>query len=212
MRPRGNTRRATGGHLRSRPVAVLTTLAAVAVGAAGLAGCTSPWAGEPDGSAGSARPEPAPTERVVKEPRPKRFTIVPDDYHVPWAGTAGDGRKFFLSNELFDVGGSSYVGLFLWNADGTFDEVRVTDVARPGGLPPGQAGAAGPASLVRARLAELGDYELEPIEVAPFTTKVDGVTFGWHFGRYDDGTAYLNIEPGDFIAYYAPWDGYGYDT
>jgi hypothetical protein len=62
------------------------------------------------------------------------------------------------------------------------------------------------------RLAELGDYELEPIEVEPFIERFDGVRFGWHVGRYDDGSYYINILPGDFIAYYEPWDGLGYDT
>jgi hypothetical protein len=143
---------------------------------------------------------------------PERFTIAPDDYHVPYAGTAEDGRKFFLSEELFHPGGSAYVGLFLWNADGTFDEVLVDEVTRPQGLPPGQAGRAGAKGLVNTRLDELGDYVLEPIEVEPFTTTVEGVTFGWNVGRYDDGTYYINVEPGDFIAYYEPWDGLGYDT
>jgi hypothetical protein len=77
---------------------------------------------------------------------PARFTIVPDDYHVPYAGTAEDGRKFFLSDELFDAS-TAYVGLFLWKADGTFD-----------------------------------------------------------------GVYSINIEPGNFIAYYEPWDGLTYDT
>lgn len=67
------------------------------------------------------------------ETPPQRFTIAPDDYHVPYAGTAQDGRRFFLSDELFDAEGNggeptSYVGLFLWNPDGTFDEVRVDAV------------------------------------------------------------------------------------
>ena len=48
---------------------------------------------------------------------PGRFRIVPDDYHVPYAGTAGDGRRFFLSDELFSSG-AAYVGLYLWKADG----------------------------------------------------------------------------------------------
>ncbi len=146
---------------------------------------------------------------------PDRFTIVPDDYHVPYAGTAEDGRKFFLSDELFDIegsdDGSSYVGLFLWKADGTFDEVHVDKVGRPSGLPPGQAGPADAKDLVEARLAELGDYVLEPIDVEPFTEEVDGVTFGWKVDEYE-GTYSVNIEPGDFIAYYAPWDGLEYDT
>ena len=143
---------------------------------------------------------------------PERFTIVPDDYHVPYAGTAEDGRKFFLSEELFSIQGQAYVGLFLWNADGTFDEVRVDEVSRPRTLPPGQAGPAGADALVSARLSELGDYVLEPITVEPFTERVDGVTFGWKVGQYEDGSYYLNIEPGNFIAYYEPWDGLEYDT
>lgn len=144
--------------------------------------------------------------------KPERFRIVPDDYHVPYAGTAEDGRRFFLSEELFDYRrDSSYVGLYLWNADGTFDEVRVDPVARPEGLPPGQAAPAGADELVAARLAELGDYVLEPIDVEPFLTKVDGVRFGWKVGGRG-ADQWINIEPGDFIAYYAPWDGLEYDT
>ena len=71
----------------------------------------------------------------MDQTRPERFTIVPDEYHVPYAGTAEDGRKFFLSEELF--------------ADDS---------------------------------------------------------------AYEDGTYFINITPGDFIAYYAPWDGLGYAT
>jgi hypothetical protein len=141
---------------------------------------------------------------------PTRFRIVPDDYHVPYAGTAGDGRRFFLSDELFDLG-SAYVGLFLWKADGTFDQVKVDEVARPAGLPPGQADSAGADDLVAARLAELGEYVLEPIDVEPFTRTVEGVTFGWAVKRFE-GEYAINIEPGDFIAYNEPWDGIDYDT
>ena len=91
------------------------------------------------------------------------------------------------------------------------DEVRVDEVVRPQGLPPGQAAPAAADDLVRARLAELGDYVLEPIEVEPFTRKVHGVTFGWKLSRYD-GEYSLDIAPGDFISYRAPWDGVDYDT
>jgi hypothetical protein len=163
---------------------------------AALTGCTSTPAG--------------PGEGVAMDQAPARFTIVPDDYHVPYAGTAEDGRKFFLSNELFDAR-SAYVGLFLWKADGTFDEVRVDKVARPAGLPPGQAGPASADEFVASRLAELGEYVLEPIEIEPFAEEVEGVTFGW-VGSQFDGVYSINIEPGDFIAYYEPWDGLSYDT
>ena len=142
---------------------------------------------------------------------PNRFTIRPDDYHIPYAGTAGDGRKFFLSDELFN-GDSSFVGLFLWTADGAFDSVKVDAVGRPADVPPGQAAPGNDSDdLVKARLTQLGQYVLEPIEVAPFLHTVDGVEFGWRFSVFE-GTAAINVEPGDFICYYEPWDGYEYDT
>lgn len=151
---------------------------------------------------------------TVTEPvegAPSRFSIVPDDYHVPYAGTAGDGRRFFLSQELFEFGADGYVGLFLWRPDGEFDEVRVDAVPRAEGVPPGQAASADADELVAARLAELGNYVLEPIRVAPFTTEVDGVTFGWEVEDYE-GELSIVITPGDFISYSEPWDGLEYDT
>lgn len=141
---------------------------------------------------------------------PARFTIVPDDYHVPYAGTAEDGRRFFLSEELF-AEERNYVGLFLWKPDGTFDDVQVERVARPEGLPPGQAGAAGAEGLLAAKLAVLGSFVLEPISVEPFLHEVDGVSFGWKVDQFE-GMYAVNIEPGNFIAYYEPWDGLEYDT
>lgn len=155
-----------------------------------------------------------PTEAVDATKRPNRFTIAPDDYHVPYAGTAEDGRRFFLSDEFVDLAAGSddgFVGLFLWEADGTFAEVRVERVLRADG-PPGQAMGASAEDVVAKRLRELGAYRLEPIRVEPFTTVVDGVTFGWKGDRFPDGEYYLAITPGDFIVYYAPWDGEDYDT
>ncbi|UAL31416.1 hypothetical protein K8W59_08240 [Nocardioides rotundus] len=153
-----------------------------------------------------AEPEtPRPT------PMPERIRIVPDDYHVPYAGTAEDGRRFFLSDELFEPGGAAYVGLFLWEADGSFSEIRVDEVTRAEDVPPGMAASAGRKDLVKKRLAELGDFTLEPITVEPFTRTLNGVTFGWKATRFQ-GSLSIHIEPGNFIAYYAPWDGEEYDT
>ncbi|MFD7156465.1 hypothetical protein ACFV9C_17830 [Kribbella sp. NPDC059898] len=83
--------------------------------------------------------------------------------------------------------------------------MKVEQVRRTPGVPPAQAASAGADALI-----ELGRYKLEPIDVEPFTTTVDGTTFGWILGQYD-GSYSIHIEPGDF-AYYAPWDGLGYDT
>ncbi len=162
----------------------------------------------------------APQQQDAAEPadvRPTRFTIAPDDYHVPYAGTAEDGRRFFLTDELFDPSSeptTGFVGLFLWNADGTFDEVRVDPVAKGDGAAGASrersGGRSGRATTARTRrLHPRADHR------GAFTTVVDGVTFGWEVGRYDEadgGGYYIGIRPGDFIVYYAPWDGLDYDT
>lgn len=184
------------------------TSALIGIVIAALSGCVLP--ADVDDRSGLTAAPPS------SDGPPERFTIAPDDYHVPYAGTAEDGRKFFLSDELFDFGttedpGKAYVGLYLWNADGSFAEVRVDPVQRPEGLPPGQAASAGAEGLVKQRLAELGEYQLEPITVEPFLEIVDGVTFGWAVNEYE-GEYSITIEPGDFIAYYEPWDGLEYDT
>ncbi|RLV49821.1 hypothetical protein D9V37_07995 [Nocardioides mangrovicus] len=182
--------------LSRRPLLVLASLGT-------LAGC---------GAAAHARPvAPTAGKQEHVDSRPTRFTIRPDDYHVPYAGTAADGRRFFLSDELFSDD-RGWVGLFLWTADGVFDEVRVSAVGRATGVPPGQAAPAPSDRTLQDRLHELGKFVLEPITVEPFTRTVDGTEFGWEVGRYDDGSYYISIEPGDFIAYSSPWDGYEYDT
>lgn len=176
-----------------------------------VSGCAAP--------SGGNGPVPSQTDHgSVRAAPPERFTIVPDDYHVPFAGTTADGHKFFLSDELFDFDKKrqeavGYVGLFLWNADGTFSEVRVQRISKSKEAPPGQAMSGSADTVVKTMLAELGDYKLEPIKVEPFMQKVDGVDFGWKVGRYPNGGEYyVSIVPGDFIVYYDPWDGLEYDT
>jgi len=147
---------------------------------------------------------------------PSRITIRPDDYHVPYAGEAEDGRFFFLSDELFGGGSATeaakqFVALFLWKADGSFDSVEVSEVTRRTDLPPAQAGHATDDTQLDAYLAQLGEYRLAAITVAPFSREVGGIVFGFVPQKYD-GMWTVNIQPGDFISYYAPWDGYEYDT
>lgn len=145
---------------------------------------------------------------------PARIWIRPDDYHVPYAGTAGDGRRFFASQELFDLGSGSiraFVGVFLWTADGEFSELRVDDAAAEPGRPPGNSRADAGGGILERRLAELGEFVLEPIEVAPFVASHEGIEFGFVPQEFD-GSVSVNLMPGDSMAYYEPWDGFEYDT
>jgi len=157
-----------------------------------------------------------PADRSTFPPgTPRRFRIIPDDYHVPYAGITGDGKQFFLSNELFGgdtAGVTSFIGLFLWNADGSFESVEVDAVRRPEGIPLMQAVAAGSEEAMNLALQRLGNYVLESIEVEPFAVDVEGVTFGFVPENIGDEEVSINVQPGDFIAYYEPWEGEDYDT
>jgi hypothetical protein len=138
---------------------------------------------------------------------PARFTIIPDDYHAELVGTAQDGRRFFVATPFGPS--STYVAVFLWTADGTFDEIRIDDLGPRNGLDFSAEDAA-----IEKRLAELGDYTIEPITVAPFAVGAYGETFGFVPHVPPEGTddAWISLLPGDYMAYYAPWNGEDYDT
>ena len=135
---------------------------------------------------------------------PARFTIEPDEYHAQLAGTAGDGRRFFITTPFEPD--NEFVALFFWKADGSFDEIDVDSF--------------GPRELVaendhqdalERRISRLGDFRIEPISVAPFAVESHGTTFGFVPQEYE-GYVSVNLQPGDYMAFHEPWDSGDYDT
>lgn len=135
---------------------------------------------------------------------PDRFTIVPDDYHAQLVGTAGDGRRFFITTPFEP--GNEYVALFWWRADGEFDSIDVD--------------AFGPRELLsetdiedalERRIAQLGTFSIEEISVAPFAAESHGTTFGFVPQEFS-GHVSVNLQPGDYMAFNDPWDSGEYDT
>jgi hypothetical protein len=64
------------------------------------------------------------------------------------------------------------------------------------------------------RLRELGPVIFDRIEIAPFAIERFGVAFGL-IVREPEGSDDLwtvSVEPGDYMAFFAPWDSGGYDT
>jgi len=148
------------------------------------------------------------------EKGPDRFWIVPDDYHAEWAGVTSDGIQFFAtepfqSGSLANGTGCEYNAVFLWNEDGSFREARIDRLGPRSELEREERDR-----LFNQRIKELGDYEIKPIFVAPFQVEKFGVTFGLIY-EYEvvegEGYGYVELEPGNFMAFYHPWDG-RYDT
>lgn len=136
---------------------------------------------------------------------PDRITIVPDDYHAEYVGTAEDGRRFFVTTP-FIPGASDFIATFFWNADGSYHSMDVQDL----GSRESRDRSVWEAAQAK-HLADLGAYELEEISVAPFSEDAFGTSFGLIPQAYD-GMVSVNLMPGDSMAFFEPWDSGEYDT
>lgn len=145
---------------------------------------------------------------------PKRLAINHDDYHAEHVGRTADGRQFFLTTP-FDPGthegndGQEFVALFLFDADGRFLEAKVDAFGPRATMDRAAAKAA-----YDGRLRELGEVTFTRIEIEPFSVERFGTTIGLIPQPPDDVSDqwWVTIEPGDYMAFTAPWDSGDYDT
>ncbi|SBT42210.1 hypothetical protein [Micromonospora narathiwatensis] len=147
---------------------------------------------------------------------PRLIAIDHDDYHAEHVGHTADGRQFFLTTpfEPGDPetgGGAEFVARYLFDASG-----RLLDAA---------IDAFGPRHLMdrdarrrtyEARLAELGPVTFDRIEVAPFAVQRFDTTFGLlprpPEDEDEDDSWWVELHPGNYMAFTEPWDSGEYDT
>ncbi|MFE9689365.1 hypothetical protein [Micromonospora sp. NPDC005806] len=144
---------------------------------------------------------------------PALIAIDHDDYHAEHVGRTADGRQFFLTTpfEPGDPetgGGAEFVARYLFDAAGRLLEATIDEF--------------GPRHLMdrdaqrrtyEARLAQLGPVTFGRIEVAPFAVERSGTTFGLipRPPEADDGW-WVELHPGNYMAFTEPWDSGEYDT
>jgi len=146
---------------------------------------------------------------------PERIPISHDDYHAKYVGRTHDGRLFFLTTP-FCMGGPDFVALYLFDEDGDLLEARIDelgsrkDASLSGNM---KQQDARDQQLLAQRLAELGNVSFESIEVKPFAIERNGVTFGLIVQEPEDDEEPWSViaEPGNYMAFFPPWDG-DYDT
>ena len=138
---------------------------------------------------------------------PQLIRINRDDYHAKYVGRVADGRQFFLTTPFVALG-HEFVALYLFDARGQLLEARIDDLGTRE-----QLDADDTRDTLQTRLQELGEVEWGDIEVAPFRVERFGVEFGliaWA-PESDGETWHVTVEPGDYMAFYPPWNG-DYDT
>lgn len=146
---------------------------------------------------------------------PSVIAIAPDDYHAKHVGHTADGRQFFLTTPFTPPGpspsylGAEFVALYLFDAQGALLEARIDSFGPLVTMDYEARNAA-----YDRHLESLGTVSHERINIAPFSIERFALEFGlilWE-PEEEDGKWYATIEPGDYMAFFAPWDSGKYDT
>ena len=144
---------------------------------------------------------------------PKTVAINHDDYYAEYVGHTTDGRQFFLTTPfnpaIGDEAGSEFVGLFLFDAKGKLLDVKIDELG-----PRGSFDKSKREGVCQQRLRELGDVTFDRIEIAPFSVERFGTTFGLiaRPPQDEDDSWWVELHPGNYMAFSEPFDSGEYDT
>lgn len=149
----------------------------------------------------------------MSDGKPERITIEHDDYHAEHVGRTADGRQFFLTTPFEpatgDSQGAEYVALFLFDREGNLLDAKIDDFGPRVSLDDARR-----QQCYEARLKELGQVTFERIEVKTFAVERFGTTFGLVPREpEDEGDVWaVEMQPGNYMAFFEPWDRGEYDT
>ena len=148
-------------------------------------------------------------ETMNEEP-PKIIAICHDDYHAKTVGTTPDGRQFFLTYPFVPLG-HDFVALYLFDEEGQLLEAKIEDLGPRDSIDQERF-----EDMLKLRLRELGEVTFGDISVAPFSVERFGIEFGLIAEGPEDPEDeeahwWVTVQPGDYMAFYPPWDG-DYDT
>jgi hypothetical protein len=145
--------------------------------------------------------------------RPDRIAIEHDDYHAKHVGWTTDGRQFILTTPfqpaMDDNPGGEFVALYVFDTDGKLLEAKIDELGPRATMDREKA-----RKLYDQRLKELGKVRFSRIEVAPFVVHRFGTEFGLVVREPEDeeDAWAVEMQPGNYMAFFEPWDSGEYDT
>ena len=143
---------------------------------------------------------------------PELVSINHDDYHAKHVGHTADGRQFFLTEPFIPAVGTEgreFLALYLFDPKGGLLEARVDDLGTRDKVDIEAA-----RHLQEQRLAELGLLVHGRIVVQPFQVERFGTTFGLVLSEpeEEEDVWTVTVEPGNYMAFFEPFDSGDYDT
>ena len=145
--------------------------------------------------------------------KPEKIAINHDDYHAEHIGRTKTGHQFFLTTPFEPTIGSAqgceYIALFKFDLDGNLVESIIDKIGPRGSFDEEER-----KNKYLSRLRELGEVKFCRIEVKPFSVKKYDVDFGLIAcePEDEDDEWVVELHPGNYMAFFTPWDSGVYDT
>ncbi len=145
--------------------------------------------------------------------RPNKIAIDHDDYHAEHIGRTKSGEQFFLTTPFEPAingnEGCEFIALFKFDKEGNLLENSIDEFGPRGSYDEDKR-----KEQYYARLNELGEVEYCRIEVKPFAVEKNGIQFGLIVREPEDEEDVWAVEllPGNYMAFFEPWDSGEYDT
>ena len=149
----------------------------------------------------------------MKSGAPELIAINHDDDHAEYVGRTPDGRQFFLTTPFVPAStteaGREFVALFLFSNSGQFLEAHIDDFGARVNLDYEKYTA-----QIEQRLGSLGAVEFGRIQISPFSIEKFGVTFGLvpRQNEEEPDEWIVELHPGNYMAFFEPWDSGDYDS
>lgn len=144
---------------------------------------------------------------------PELIAINHDDYHAQHVGTTSNGSQFFLTTPFEPaIGanpGSEFISLYVFDRAGQLIESKIENLGPRATMSHQKREA-----LRDQWLRDLGGITLGRIEVRPFVIEKFGSTFGLVPREPEEpGDPWaVEVQPGNYMAFFEPWDSGEYDT
>lgn len=141
---------------------------------------------------------------------PEKLAICPDDDRLPDVGVSPSGEQVLLTQPFTspsdDGPGCEYIALYVFDVDGALIRHTIRSLGPRATLDADYA-----ESVFTEILDTISPLQLARIDVRPFSVWHDGVEFGLVPNEFE-GDWWVEMQPGNYVAFVAPWDSGDYDT
>jgi hypothetical protein len=144
---------------------------------------------------------------------PQLIAIDHDDYMAEHVGRTADGKQFFITTPFIPAlgkeEGCEFLAVYLFDLQGNILEAHIDNLG-----PRAKLDRESARELLRQRLAERGEIVYERISIRPFQIMRYETVFGLvpRPPESDDDGWWVEVQPGNYMAFHEPWDKGEYDT